>query len=112
MFTGEYLHKLRLRAIRRRALYCLDGLERGILYLSSRLVERVSSPGLCLQLLEIVSKVEEAMRSGFLKHVGSFGFSKLVRMVKTAVKLGSDVAQEWVRDLDFATYLAFMDINS
>ena len=111
MFTGEYLHKLRLRAIRRRALHCLDDLERGILYLSSRLVERVSSPGLCVQLLEIVRKVEEAMRSGFLKHVESFGYSKLVSMVKTAVMLGSSVAQEWVRDLGFARYLAFMDIN-
>lgn len=111
MLTGEYLRRLRLKAIRRRALGCLDSLERGILYLSGRLVDRARGPGLVSQLLEIVMKLEQAMIGGFEKHVMDFGVRRLVSMVKTAVGFGSVVAREWVLDMGFASYLACMDYN-
>jgi len=111
MFTGEFLRKLRGKAIRRKALYCLDSLERGILYLSGRLVEEARSPCLVAQLILIVQKLEQAMIGGFEKHVMGFGVCRLVSVVKTAVGFGSVVAREWVLDMGFARYLACMDYN-
>jgi len=111
LFTGEYLRRLRGKAIRRKALYCLDRLERGILYLSGRLVEEASSPSLVSQLIEIVMKLEQAMICRFKQHVESFGVLRVVTLVKTAIRFGSTVAQEWVLDLGFARYLAFADFN-
>ena len=111
MFTGDYLRRLRGKAIRRHALHCLDRLERGILYLSGRLVEEVRSPCLVSQLEIIVQKLEQALTSRFKQHVESYGIPRLVELVRTACELGSDVASEWVLDLGFARYLAFIDLN-
>ena len=112
MFTGEFLAGLRLKAIRHRVLYrCLDGLERGILYLSSRLVDEVSSLTLLGQLAEIVTKLENALRSGYNRHVEEYGVGKLVEIILQAVRFGYRDAAWWISDAGFAGYLAVLDLN-
>jgi len=58
---GEYLRKLRGKAIRRRVYNCLDQLERGILFLSGRLIDVARSPGLVSQLSIILQKLEQML---------------------------------------------------
>ena len=112
MFTGEFLAGLRMKAIRHRVLYrALDGLERGILYLSSRLVDEVSSLTLLGQLAEIVTKLEGALRSGYERHVEEYGVGKLVKIILQAVRFGYRDAARWIGDRGFAVYLSVLDMN-
>ena len=103
---------MRAKALRRRVLFsALDGLERGILYLSARVVDRVRSGVLGAQLVEIVAKLGEALKCGFTRHVESFGVRQAVKMVQAAVGFGSRVAHEWLNGVGFARYLGFIDFN-
>lgn len=112
MFTGSFLADIRMKAIRHRVLYrCLDGLERGILYLSSRLVDEVSNLTLYGQLAEIVTKLESALRCGYSRHVEEYGVGKLVEVVLQAVRFGYRDAAGWIKDGGFAGYLAVLDLN-
>ena len=112
MFTRGFLEELRLKAIRRRVLYgALDGVERGILYLCTRVVDEVSSPVLGVQLVEIVRRLLEAMKSAFTRHVESYGVKRVVQLVEQAISLGYAVASEWLQDIGFIRYLAVLNMN-
>jgi len=112
MFTRGFLEDIRLKAIRRRLLFrVLDGVERGILYLCTRVVDEVSSPVLGAQLVDIVSRLQEALKSGFTRHMESYGFRRVVSLVKQARALGSERASRWLLDLGFVRYVTFIDLN-
>jgi len=98
--------------LRSRVLYrVLDKLERGILYLSSRILDHVQSKVLQIQILEIIAKLEDAMRSRFYKHVETYGCKQAVQIVRVALRLGNMVARDWLLGVDFARYLAFINMN-
>jgi len=112
MFTRGFLEEIRLKAVRRRVLFrVLDGVERGILYLCTRIVDEVSSPVLGAQLVEIVSRLQDALKSGFEQHVLLYGARRLVQVVMQAVSFGYVGASSWVLDKGFMRYLAFQDFN-
>jgi len=112
MFTRGFLETIRLKAIRRRVLFrVLDGVDRGILYLCTRIVEKVSSPVLGAQLVDIVSRLQDALKSGFEQHVLLYGARRLVQVVRQAVSFGYVGASSWVLDKGFMRYLAFQDFN-
>jgi hypothetical protein len=112
MYTREFLSALRAKAVRQHVLYsALDGLERGILYLSTRLVNKVSSIVLIRQLTVIVTKLAEALKSGYQRHLEGFGFDRLARIVLQALKLGYSGALGWIGDHSFAEYLTVLDMN-
>ncbi len=112
MFTGEFLSTLRAKAVRQKVLYrALDSLERGILYLSSRIVDRVSNVTLSEQLAEIVTKLVEALKSRYQRHRESYGIDRLVEVVMQAVKLGYRDSVRWIGDHDFIDYLTVLDLN-
>lgn len=113
MLTRGYLRKIRARAIRRRVYHrALDRLERGILDLSTRLLDEARNVVLLEQLLEIVNKLEDAVKSRYQRHLESFGLRRVTQVVMQAVKLGYRTAVQWVRDQGFVEYLTFMDLNS
>lgn len=111
MLTGKYLQKIRIKALRHQALHVLSDLERGILTLSSRILDNVRDPELVAQLISIITKLEAATVSGFKAHINNYGTGKLVTIIKTALIFGSKTAQDWILDKGFAEYLAFIDYN-
>ena len=111
MLRGKYLHKIRIKALRHQALGVLSDLERGILTLSSRILDKARDPELVAQLISIIKKLENATVSGFKKHINNYGTGKLVTIVKTALKFGSKIARNWILDKGFTEYLAFIDYN-
>ena len=113
MLTRGFLLKIRRRAIRKRVYYrALDRLERGILDLSSRLLDSAQSVVLLQQLFEIVMKLEEALKGRFQRHVESFGVRRVAQIIMQAVKFGYRDAVRWLRDPGFMEYLTVMDLNS
>jgi len=112
MFTREDLEELWLKAIWCRMLSrALDGVERRILFLCTRVVDEVSSPVLGVQLVEIVSRLRDAMKSAFARHVESYGFKRVVQLVEQAKAMGCERALEWLHDMSFIRYLTFMNIK-
>ncbi|MCW4050742.1 MAG: hypothetical protein NWE89_13510 [Candidatus Bathyarchaeota archaeon] len=110
--TRGFLVCLRRKAIRRKVFFgALDRLERGILDLSTRLLDQAKNIVLVSQLLDIVGKLEDALRSRFVKHLESYGYRRVVQVVSQAVKMGCDVARGWLMDASFAWYLTAQNLN-
>jgi hypothetical protein len=112
MFSRGFLEELRLKAVRKRVLFrALDRVERGILYLCTRVVDRVSSVELGVLVLGIVKKLQDAFKSVFTRHVEDFGYCRIRQLVEQALRFGCVRAQGWLWDAGFVRYLAFLDLN-
>jgi len=112
MFTRGFLSELRLKAVRRRVLFrTLDDMERGILYLCTRVVDKVSNPVLGVQLVGIVRKLLEAFKGEFTRHLESYGYKRVVQIVSQATSFGCEAAYRWLSDMRFVRYLSFLDFN-
>ena len=112
MYTREFLLELRRKAIRRRVWYtCLDRVDRGIVYLVTRVVDRVESAVLGVVLLKITKKLRDAMKSGFTRLMESEGFRMAMDAAERAVEWGSGVAEDWARDVGYVRYLTLLAFN-
>jgi len=112
MFTRDFLEGVRRKALRRKVWYnALDRVERGILSLTSQIVDRVESRVLGVELVKILAKLRDAMKSAFTRHVESYGFKRVVQLVEQAKAMRCERALEWLHDMCFIRYLAFIDIN-
>ena len=110
--TASFLAELRRRAIRGRVwMRALDDLERGILSLSSRVLDRVQSALLDNELTKIVDKISFALKSVFERRLEEFGLRRAEEICIAAVKLGCRGARDWLSNLDFARYITFMSLN-
>jgi len=111
MFTYSFLSFVRRRALRRGIWYkALDGVERGIVELSCRVVDEVKSLDLARVIVRILAKLRDASKSPFSRHVERVGLVKARRVVEQALELGCVEAGGWLSE-GFARYLAFIDFN-
>jgi len=112
MFTRQFLSSVRSRALRRGVWFkALDTLERGVLTLASRVVDRVESAVLGVEIVKILRKLTDAMKSGFVRRIEEYGFGQALKMTKMAVKWGYNLAVDWSSDLGLARYLTVLDLN-
>ena len=113
MFTSSFLVEMRRKAIRRGVWFrALDRLERGILSLASQVVDKVESAVLGVELVKILRKLNDAMRSGFARRMESFGFRRAREVAGQAVTWGCVGARSWAGDLGFVRYLTFVEVNA
>lgn len=87
-------------------------MERGIFSLAARVLDRVESPLLGVELTKMIRKLRDAMSSEFAKHLRGYGFSKAYRVAAQAVGWGYGEAAEWAGDPCFARYLAVIEFNT
>ena len=112
MFTRSFLVCIRRKALRHGVLFkALDQIERGLLNLSILVLDRVESVLLGIELLKIVSKLRDAMKSCFVRHLEEYGFSRLRTVVAQALSFKCVAAPAWSKDLNFARYLTLIDLN-
>ena len=112
MFTSSFLLKMRRRAMRRRVWYrALDRVERGILSLTARVVDRVESAVLGVELVKIMRKLRDALKSGFVRRMEEHGFGRAKEVAGQAVAWGYGAARVWASDLAFVRYLTVFDVN-
>ena len=112
MFTAEFLSDMKKRALRKGVWYrTLDRVERGIVSLTARIVDRVESKLLGVELVKILAKLVKAMRSEFVRCMSDFGFGRARELSKQAVKWGCKVAIGWASEMNFVKYLAMMSLN-
>ena len=113
MFTQNYLYQLKNRALRKGIwVKILDRTERGILSLVQRVVHRVKSDVLYNVLSEIIKKIQNAIKSDFIRYMENYGLSKVLRLSKIALNWGNENALSWTCDIGFVRYVTNIHYNS
>jgi len=109
MFSRGFLLEVRRRALRRGVWFsALDQVERGILSLTARVIDEVKSVVLGVELVKILVKLRDAMRSEFAVLVETAGLQRVRDIARRAVGWGCGAAVEWARDPGFARYHALL----
>jgi len=110
----EGLAKLKTIAMRRGLWFkVLSAVERAVVDLTLKVVERVRSSVLKEVLKSIASKVVEALKSrSFKERAMAIGRALAERLVRVAERLGNKRAREWAEDLGFVMYLGVSWLNT
>ena len=113
MFTRDFLISVKRKALRKGVWYrSLDKIERGILSLAARVVDRVDSVVLGVELVKIIAKLRDDFKGEFVKLMETFGFRRIKEIVGMAQLWGNDTAGLWKRDVEFVRYITAMSLNS
>jgi hypothetical protein len=110
----EGLAKLKTIAVRRGLWFkALSAVERAIVDLTIRVVERVRSSVLKGVLKAIASKIVEALKAkSFRERAIVIGRALAERLVRIAERLGNKRAREWAEDPSFVMYLGVSWLNT
>ena len=112
MLTSAFLSKWWSKALRARVLYSsLDEEDRGYLWLTIKTVDDVTSAKVGKIILGILVKIREALKSGFQRHLESYGVERARKVSEQGMELGYDEAGSWMYDMDFIRYLTLLDYN-
>jgi len=110
----EDLIRLKLVAVRRGLWFrVLDAVERAIVDLAIRVVERVKSSQLKGVLTSIASKIVGALKArAFRERAMAVGRILAERIARIAERLGVKDARRWVEEVGFTMYLGVSWLNS
>ena len=112
VFTKQFLADVRRKALRRGVWFsALDGVERGILTLTSRLLDEVRSTELCIELVKILAKIRDASKGGFVRRMEEYGLVQARKLAAQAVEWGYTSARAWASSFGFVRYLTLIDVN-
>ena len=105
--------KIKAKALRRRVWFrALSRVERGIVDLTIRCVERVRSSVLARTISNIVGKILKTLESGFLEKVNKVGSDVAEKVCRIALGWGNASASRWRRDVDFVRFLGVNAVNT
>ena len=112
LLTRHGLMKARTRALRQRVWFrALSRVERGIVDLTIRCVERIKSRILAGMVSTIVDKILKSLRPSFLETAMRVGRDLADEISATALEWGNTSASRWRHDLDFVRFLGVRAIN-
>ena len=112
LLTRHGLMKARTRALRQRIWFrALSRVERGIVDLTIRCVERVRSRVLAGMVSKIVTKILKSLKPSFLETAMRVGRDLADEISETALEWGNECASRWRHDLGFIRYLGVRAIN-
>lgn len=106
------LVRLRVKARRRGVWFtALSRVERGLIDLTIKVVEKVRSFILARSLIDIIKKLMDAMESEVARLMKAVGLPRAQKLSNVAQGWGNKVARFWANDLGFIRYLAVMQKN-
>ena len=112
MLTRQGLAKTRIKALRQRVWFkALSRVERNILDLTIRCVEKVRSRILAQIISKIVAKIMKTLKPSFLKGTMRIGRRIADEICGIAERWGNTHASRWRRDSDFACFLGVVAVN-
>jgi hypothetical protein len=103
--TKEGLVFLKRRALRSKAWFRLDRLERAVVDLTIKVVDRVRSSTLARIILGIVDRLRQWIKPSLKEMALSIGCSLAYRAARVAETWGNREAKEWLKDPGFIIYL-------
>ncbi|MFB0567287.1 MAG: hypothetical protein ACETVM_01715 [Candidatus Bathyarchaeia archaeon] len=113
MLSRQGLKKIKARALRRKIWFkALSRVERGIIDLTIRCVERIRSHTLIKTVLSIVDKLLRTLEESYLKKVERIGREIAQKICEIAGKWGNLHALIWKYDINFVRFLGVNTLNS
>lgn len=113
VFSRDDVVRLKLKALKSGAWFrVLRNVERALVDLTIRVVDRVRSPVLTKTLLSLIGKLVDAQKTKVEVAVNEVGLPNARRFSLLAQKWGNKSARQWMFDLSFARFIAVMHINS
>lgn len=107
------LISLKQRALRKNVWFStLNEVERGIIDLTVKLIERIKSPTLVRVIVKIIFKLNNALKSSFIKTAEEIGYGVALKSTELAYSWGSHEAKNWRSELGFIRYLGIMHLNT
>ena len=104
--------RIKTKALRRGVWFRVTSrLERGIVDLTIRCVERIRSPLLARIVSEIIRKIMRTLESGFVKMAEKIGAEIADRICRIAAAWGNKTASNWKKDLSFVRFLGVNAID-
>jgi len=112
LLTRQDLVRVRTNALRQKVWFKVASrLERGIVDLTIRCVEKIKSPVLARIVSKIIKDLEQVLESNFLKTVENVGHKIVGRLCKIALSWGNARASTWRDDVDFVRFLGVSALN-
>lgn len=112
LLTRQGLIKARVKAVRQRVWFkALSRVERAILDLTIRCVERVRSRILAKIISNILAKILKTLKPSFLEAAMRIGREIADEVCGIAEKWGNVSASRWKHDLGFVRFLGVTAIN-
>jgi len=113
MFTRCFLVEVRRKALRTKAWWrALDRVDRALIDLTIRVVDRVNSEGLGVEIVKVLKKIRDALKSRFVRLMESHGLEKARKLSEQALVWGYGKAKSWAYDWGFIRYLTVIESNS
>ena len=113
VLSRDELVMMRVKALRSGVWFkVLSGVERSMVNLAIRVVEKVVKSSLLARLMVgIIDKLKQATESRFLRMVGEVGLPLVRKLSGIAQVWGNKSASQWAEDPGFIRYLAIMKMN-
>ena len=109
MYTANYLSGVKKKALRKGIWYsAIDTLERSIVNITIRIVSKVESEVLGIELLKILKKLKSAKKN-VINEMIAIGYKKAKKLIDHANRWGNDSASFWVSDWSFIKYITIME---
>ena len=105
------LLKIKRKAIRLKAWYKLNNIERAIIDLTIKCVNKIKSIKLKNIILKILNKIKEAIENNFLNKIYEIGLKEIVKIIKIAYSWGNKNSLNWIKDKSFIFYLGIKKMN-
>jgi hypothetical protein len=106
----SFLLKIKRKAIRLKAWYKLNNIERAIIDLTIKCVDKIKSIKLKNVILKILNKIKEAIENDFLNKIYENGLKEIIKIIKIAYSWGNKNSLNWIKDKSFIFYLGIKNI--
>jgi hypothetical protein len=108
--TNHLLLKIKRKALRLKAWYKLNNIERTIIDLTIKCVDKIKSIKLKNVILKILNKIKEAIENDFLNKIYENGLKEIIKIIKIAYSWGNKNSLNWIKDKSFIFYLGIKNI--
>jgi hypothetical protein len=113
MFSRSFLIEVRKKALRTKTWWkALDRTDRAIIDLTIRVVNNVRSADLGIEIVKVLKKLNDVLKSPFVRLMESYGLKQARKISQQALSWGFNEAKGWAYDLGFMTYLTALKMNS
>ena len=111
MFTSKFLLSFKRKALRKGVWFkALDNVERNIINLTAKVVDRVESALLGVTIVKILHKLLEPLKSSFMRRTG-LGIKRAAQISAQAQEWGNENAESWTKDEGFVRYMMSLQID-
>jgi len=111
MFTSEFLLSFKRKALRKGVWFkALDNVERNIINLTAKVVDRVESALLGVTIVKILNKLLKPLKRSFMRRTG-LGIKRAAQISAQAQAWGNQKAKSWALDINFVRYMMSLKID-